>query len=120
MSIDVEHRLLFLLFLLRLRSLSMPQGPSPLCHRISQSLVCPGMCQAGEKLLHIGIAVGTAASGHQGQQGSCVSAQIPGAGQPRHRQKEQGQNESFYHRRVERQAPGVCRHILDRGPKHSE
>src|SRR5713226_2983682 len=86
MSIDVENRLVFLLFLLMLGSLVMPQGPCPLCQRISQPLVCSGMRRAGEKLFDIGIAVGTAASGHQGQHGSCVGAQIPGAGQPSHGQ----------------------------------
>src|SRR5260370_27717510 len=121
-SIDVENRLVFLRFLLVLASLVMPQGPGPLCHRISQPLVCPGMCQAGEKLLHIGIAVGTAAPGHQGQQGSRVGAQIPGAGQPSHGQKEQCQDQSFYYRQVERQEAWASRTggALNRGPKLSE
>src|SRR5713101_1708228 len=122
MSIDVENRLVFLLFLLVLGSLVMPQGPCPLCQRISQPLVCSGMCQPGEKLLHIGIAVGTAASGHQGQQGSRVGAQIPGASQPSHGQKEQCQDQSFDHRQGARQAIGASRtgDALNRGPKLSK
>src|SRR5260370_3639964 len=100
MSIDVENRLVFLLFLLVLGSLVMPHGPCPLCQRISQPLVCSGMCQAGEKLLHIGIAVGTAPSSHQDQQGSRVAAQIPGSSQPNHGQTDQGQDKPFAHRLV--------------------
>src|SRR5260370_7155035 len=53
MSIDVENRLGFLLFLLVLGSLVMPQGPCPLCQRISQPLVSSGMCQPAQKLLPI-------------------------------------------------------------------
>src|SRR5260370_15403985 len=65
MPIDVEHSPVFLLFLLFLGLLLMPQGPCPLCHRISETLVCLGPCQPGEKLLDVGIAVGTASSCEQ-------------------------------------------------------
>src|SRR5258708_2291129 len=60
MPIDVENGPLLLLFLLFLGLLVMPQGPCPLCHRISETLICSGPCQPGEKLLDVGIAVGTA------------------------------------------------------------
>ncbi len=119
MPVHVENRPVLLLFLLLLGLLVMPQGPCPLCQRIRKTLVCPGMRRAGEKQFDIGIAVGTAASGHQGQHGSCVGAQIPGAGQPSHGQKQQSQNQSFYHCQVERQAArrGCGRYALDRRAK---
>ncbi len=100
----------------------MPQGPRPLCHRIGQALVGLSMCQLGEKLFDIRIAVGTASPGHQCQQGPRVGAQIPGAGQTSNRQKQQRQDQSFYHRQGERQTAGAFRtgDALDRGPKLSE
>src|SRR5260370_7393173 len=63
MSIDVENRLVFLLFLLVLGSLVMPQGPCPLCQRISQPLVCSGMRHPAAKLPHIPIPLAPPPSG---------------------------------------------------------
>src|SRR5712664_3276205 len=116
MSIDVENRLVFLLFL---GLPVVPQGPCPLCHRSSETLVCSGTCQPGEKLFDIGVAVGTASPCEQCEHGSCVGAQIPGAGQSSHGQKQQGQNESFHHRQVARQPTGEKQtgYALDGGTK---
>src|SRR6266480_2257096 len=109
MAIDIEHGFWLLLCLLLLLGLLLvPQGPGPLGQRIGETFIDLSMSETGEKLLDIGIAVRATAPRHESQQRSGVGAQIPGTGQSSHRQKQQRQQQSFYHCRVEWETAAGC------------
>src|SRR5258708_10903522 len=73
-------------------------------------------------MLRVCIKGRTASPWHRCQQASGVGEQSPGASRASHRQKQQRQEQSFYHRQIEREAAGGCRgrYTLNRGPKLGE